>query len=308
MNKYTPLIGILAVALTGCDIHDFDRGTKVSEDFHHVYKLKAGGRLSLESFNGSVEVYGWDKEDVEINGAKYARSKDALDSIRINITPTDNSLTIRADAPHDFQGGNRGVRFVLHVPRHTIIDRLESSNGGIRVEDVDGNAKLRTSNGAIRVRMFKGNLDGETSNGSVTLEEFSGAATLISSNGGIHVSGVKGHLDARTSNAAIDAVVSDLDSSDPIKLRTSNGAIRLTVATTKLPDISATTSNSSITLRIPPSANARIKARTSNSSVRTDLGLNNVTTTKTSLDGTLNAGGPIVDLTTSNGSVHIEKN
>jgi hypothetical protein len=308
MNKHILFACVLTTALAGCGLHDFDLGDRITEDFRQTHPLKAGGHLTVESFNGGIEVYGWDQDSVEINGTKYAHSKDMLDSIRIEVTPSGNSLAIRADAPREMHGGNRGVRFTLHVPRHTLIDRIQSSNGGVRIEDVNGDAKLRTSNGTIRVRQFKGNLEGETSNGGVTLEQFSGSATLVTSNGGIQVSGVKGYLDARTSNGPIEASVSDMEPGRPIKLRSSNGPVRLDVDSNRLPDITATTSNASITVRLPTTASARIKAHTSNSSVRTDLALNNVTTSKTSLDGTLNGGGPVVDLSTTNGSIRLEKN
>src|SRR5579885_502067 len=66
-----PLLpGLLALA--GCDIEDFAASERSTTDFHYSYALKSGGRLSLENFNGSVEITGWDQETVDISGAKYA--------------------------------------------------------------------------------------------------------------------------------------------------------------------------------------------------------------------------------------------
>jgi len=61
------------LALAGCDIDEaFADSQRFTEDFHHSYALKSGGRFELESFNGSVEISGWDQDKVEINGTKYA--------------------------------------------------------------------------------------------------------------------------------------------------------------------------------------------------------------------------------------------
>jgi len=69
-------LGLGFFVLAGCE--DFDIGgssDRYREDFHFSYPLSAGGSLMVENSNGSVEIVGWDKNTIDIDGTKYASSK-----------------------------------------------------------------------------------------------------------------------------------------------------------------------------------------------------------------------------------------
>ena len=146
-----PLAAAL-LPLVGCDWEDFSVGgsERYTEDFHHSYPLKAGGRITLENFNGSVEITGWNENSVEINGTKYGHTPEMRDAVKIEITPSADSIYVRTVRPSE-RRGNVGARYIVKVPHGCQLDRIISSNGGIRVNDVDGNARLKTSNGSVRV-------------------------------------------------------------------------------------------------------------------------------------------------------------
>ncbi|MGB7720233.1 MAG: hypothetical protein WBL65_10055, partial [Bryobacteraceae bacterium] len=91
------LLPILAAALLGlaaCDIEDFGGFDRYRQDFHYTYPLKSGGRLSVETFNGSVEVSGWDQETVDISGSKYAATQEAADALKVAIDNSPDSVSI----------------------------------------------------------------------------------------------------------------------------------------------------------------------------------------------------------------------
>jgi hypothetical protein len=300
------------LALAGCDIDEaFADSQRFTEDFHHSYALKSGGRFELESFNGSVEIYGWDQDKVEINGTKYASTKDALNEIRIDISNTPDSVIIRTLRP-DWDGnhrrGNRGVKYRIHVPKKVQFDRVATSNGSMRFEGVEGRGRFKTSNGPIHLISYQGDIDARTSNGRIDLDRFSGSAVLTTSNGPIDAKGVKGFLEASTSNGPIEIETNELDPSRPVKLETSNGPITVLIGGKGGPDVRARTSNGNISVRLPDGAGARVRAHTSNSSITTDFPLNNVMNmSKTHLDGTIGTGGPMLDLTTSNGHIRLSR-
>jgi hypothetical protein len=148
------LLPILAAALLGlaaCDIEDFGGFDRYRQDFHYTYPLKSGGRLSVETFNGSVEVSGWDQETVDISGSKYAATQEAADALKVAIDNSPDSVSIRVTRPSD-RRGNMGARFVIKIPRAAYVDRIFTSNGAIRTQDGSGPARLRTSNAEIRVQ------------------------------------------------------------------------------------------------------------------------------------------------------------
>ncbi len=306
--RLLPCVALLALA--GCDIDEaFADSQKFTEDFHHSYALKSGGRFDLDSFNGSVEIYGWDQEKVEINGTKYASTRDFMNEIKIDISHTPDSIlikTVRPDWGGAYLRGNRGVKFRIHVPKRMQFDRIATSNGSMRLEGVEGRGRFRTSNGSMTLISYQGDIEANTSNAKILLDRFSGSATLGTSNARIEARGVKGFLEARTSNGPIEIETNELDPSRPVKLETSNGPITMRIGGKNSPEVRARTSNGSISVKLPEGAGARVRAHTSNSAVSSDYPLNNKSNvSKAHMEGTIGAGGALLDLTTSNGPIRL---
>jgi hypothetical protein len=270
------------VVLAGCDWEDFGSSTQYSTDFHYSYPLKAGGRVSLENFNGSVEIAGWNQDTVDISGSRYGATPEARDAIKIDISAAPDAVTIRTIRPSERR--NVGARYILRVPRSTHLDRVATSNGSMRVNDLTGAARLKTSNGSLKVLNLNGNLEAGTSNGSVELDDIKGDCSVKTSNGRIKTQHVQGALDVSTSNGSVDAGVDALGR-DGVRASTSNGAI---------------------TLHLPHALNARLIARTSNASISSEFDLSAQSRQdKHHLEGTIGSGGPVLDLSTSNGSIHV---
>jgi len=301
-------VAVLSFFLAGCeDWGEWGDSSRYKEDFQYSYNLKPGGRISLETLNGAVEVTGWDQNKVEITGTKYASSEGLLSALKIDVVSTPDSVRIRTIPPSGHRGG-MGARYTIHVPRQTEIERIVSSNGKIQIDNVDSAARLKTSNGSVRVNRTKGNLEVETSNASVELNQHSGPAVIHTSNGSVRADQVKGYFEATTSNASIDARVTDPEPGRPIKLESSNGSITVAFESLRNNDVRATTSNSSITLRLPSAIGAQVRAKTSNSSITTDFDVNmRGSISKNSIEGTIGSGGPNIELATSNGSIRIQK-
>jgi DUF4097 and DUF4098 domain-containing protein YvlB len=295
------------VGLAACDVEDFASFGHYSKDFHYSYPLKQGGRISIEGFNGSVELSGWDQETIDISGTKYGPSQDSADNLKVDITNNPDSLSVHVVRPSEFRGG-WGARFFVKMPRRAVLDLIKTSNGAIRVMDGAGPARLRTSNGAVRVQGLEGDLDAQTSNGAVDLIDVAGDAVVRTSNGHIHADNLKGPLQAGTSNAPITANLATGAPSRALRLETSNGGVDVTLPAKFANDVRVSTSNGHITLHMPSDVNARVSARTSNSSVTSDFEVRQQGEfNKNHLDGTIGGGGPLFDLTTSNASIRLLK-
>src|SRR5947208_13589063 len=104
-----------ALLLGGCIIDDFGPSDRYQSDFHYTYDLQPGGRVNAESFNGSIEITGWDQNKVEITGTKFASTEEMRDAIRIEIHNTPGSIDIRAVKPST-RVGSMGARYTMHVP------------------------------------------------------------------------------------------------------------------------------------------------------------------------------------------------
>jgi hypothetical protein len=268
--------------LAGCCIDDFGSSERYSEDFHYSYPLRPDGRISVENFNGSIEISAWDQPSVDVSGSKFASSTAARDAIKIEVTPAPDSVSIRTVRP--FEHRNTGARYVLKVPRKIELQRVVTTNGSIHVTGINGPARLKTTNGGLRVISLDGPLDGVTTNGSIELERIQGDCNVKTTNGRVRAEAVSGAFEASTSNSGVDA---RLDQLRP-------GGVRVA------------TSNGGITLHLPEPLNGRLLARTSNGSVHTDFDVRvQGEMRKNHLEGTIGSGGPVLDLSTSNGSIRI---
>src|SRR4030081_198149 len=89
--------------------------SRYREDFHYSYPQTSGGRLSVQNFNGSVEITGWDQNTVDISGTKYAESRQLLSDVRIEASSSGNMVRVKTTHP-DNHRGNMGAKFVIRVP------------------------------------------------------------------------------------------------------------------------------------------------------------------------------------------------
>src|SRR5689334_23036760 len=95
-----PLLAAALLCLTGCDLEDMDGGfSRYNRDFHFSYPMNAGGKLSVETFNGSVEVSTWDQDTVDISGTKYGPSQAEADGLTVNIDHAADAVGIRVVRP-----------------------------------------------------------------------------------------------------------------------------------------------------------------------------------------------------------------
>src|SRR5260370_25114974 len=144
---------------------DFGPSGAYKEDFHSTHPLSAGGTVAIETFNGPIEVMGWEQNSVEVNGTKYASSQSVLDSLKIDVSSTPGSVRIRAVRPLDTHW-HMGVRFSIRVPHKVQLDRITGSNCQVRIEDVDGSIRAQTPTGSIRFSRLKGAVEGRKYDGT----------------------------------------------------------------------------------------------------------------------------------------------
>ena len=91
-----PAIAAGLVVLAGCDFEDLGGGfERYHEDFHYNYPLKSGGRLTVEGFNGSIEISAWDQNTVDISGTKYGPTQEAADDLEVSVDHSAGGVGIR---------------------------------------------------------------------------------------------------------------------------------------------------------------------------------------------------------------------
>jgi hypothetical protein len=292
-----------AMLLTGCEF-DIGDGDRFQKDFHESRAFHPGDRLTVETFNGSVDITTWDQNTIDISGTKNAATQQLLDDLKVDIQQSGNTLMVRSVRP-SLNQGSMGVRFTLRVPRRLELDHITTSNGSVHIENVEGSARLKTSNGRIQADHVDGRLDAETTNGGISANHVSGNSVLRTSNGRIEGDAM-GPVDATTTNGGIHVQVTGSTASAPMHFATSNGVIDISLAGPVRNDVHARTTNGGITLRLPGDVNAHVRASTSHSKINTDFPITmQGSESDHTLDGNIGSGGPQIELTNTNGSIHL---
>ena len=130
--------------------------------------------------------------------------------------------------------------------------------------------------------------------------------SLQTFNGGISISDVRGDLHVRAKNGGIH--LNRLAGS--ISGATVNGAVHLELAgnTWDGSQIELQTTNGGVTVAMPADYSAHIQTGTVNGSIRSDFPITvHGSIRSTSLDFNLGSGGPLIHVTTTNGSVKLKQ-
>src|SRR4029077_13196474 len=89
----------------------------ISKEFNQSYPLQPGGSLELQNVNGTVEVQGWDRNEVAVHAVKTAKQKESdLELVSIEVDARPDSVSIATHYPQN-EGVEVAVEYILHVPR-----------------------------------------------------------------------------------------------------------------------------------------------------------------------------------------------
>jgi hypothetical protein len=207
----------------------------------------ATGRFEVTGLhNGSITVHGENRRDVavrirvEANSRNSDNARDVLRRIRTFTEPG----RFRVEGPeNNFSGwffdGGWSVSVEILVPRKTDLI-LDTHNGAIRAEQIDGRVRATSHNGAIRLFDVVGDVD------------------FNSHNGGVKMSGIGGNVRGSGHNGGIELELSSSFVGRSLQVDTSNGAVTIGVPRNFNGHVSADTNNGSVTTDFPINVRGRI--------------------------------------------------
>ncbi len=194
------------------------------ESFDRSYRLAPGGTFALTNINGSVQVDGWEREEVQIHAVKTARGNaQDLARVRIEVAAEAGKVSVRTVYPPN-EGVEVNVEYKVRVPQRVLLARVETVNGSVRVRGVDGSGELRTVNGHVELLDGGGRFNARTTNGNVRMElhelDADGALSLQTVNGSI----VLVVPPDASADLEVDAMNGDFESDLPVTMRGSLSA------------------------------------------------------------------------------------
>lgn len=257
---YTPgfLLAILAIVAVPSLAHSWEDCDGWEEDgdwgskgrFCEVRQLTlpATGSVAVDAgHNGGIRVRGDNRSDIDLEARiqVWGRSEEKARNLAEQIEIRTDGSRISADAPSD---DDWSVSFRLQVPHQTDLD-LAAHNGGISVEEVEGELRAETHNGGLSLAALAGDVRAETTNGGVRVElagdHWDGSGMDVETrNGGVKVSipeGYSAELETGTVNGRIEidfpvtvqgqlgrSIETTLGSGGaPIRVKTRNGGVTI---------------------------------------------------------------------------------
>ena len=280
MFKNTIILSILI--LTATCVNAYSENLDVIEE--KTFQIQPGKYLKVDASSGGVSITSWDKNEVYVKILGNEKTKDKME---FKFKNDDDEVEIIAKKKNwlsDWFSNGFKLRIEITVPKN-FNTKVETSGGGISIEDVSGNINLSTSGGGITFKDVSGKFNVSTSGGGITGINFHGNLDASTSGGGISLSGRDSKIKAETSGGSISL---DYEGENKgIYLSTSGGGIQI---------------------NLPEDFNASAKLSTSGGRVSCNLTANNAEKiSSTEFIADLNKGGNTLYAETSGGGITVSK-
>jgi DUF4097 and DUF4098 domain-containing protein YvlB len=296
MRKLTAIAAALMFALanTGCVIN-LDADSVVVRD-EKTFKAGPDTQLTLETFDGSIQVQSWDRSEVHVEIQRRGPDREAALALEVKDSQDGNTIRIEAPSPrvrHEVSGigyfSSPSVSFVVRVPEHVKIS-ANTRDGSIAIANVDGTIDLRSGDGSIQASRVSGTLTARTGDGSVRAVDVNGRMSIDTGDGSIHVEGLMADLHADTGDGSI--------------------VVEATSGSSVADGWDVSTGDGSITFRVADDFNATVDAESRDGRIRSSIdGLESMRSEsgRSTLKGPIGSGGGLVKLHSGDGSIALVK-
>lgn len=273
----TLLIGALAVAMA-------------QQQTDTTFAVRAGSRVEVETFGGSISVKTWDKNAIRVQAAHGRRDE-------ITIESRGSSVQIGAEGR---MGTPTNVDFVITAPSsvsvslsgvYTDID-VAGLTGDVDAETVQGNIKV---SGGSRLKL-------ESVEGDIVIDRVRGRISANTVNRGIRISNSVGDIEAETVNGPIIVQSAQANSVD---MATVNGRIVYDGTIRENGDYSFSSHNGGIWVVVPDKVGMTISISTFNGRLESALPISMSGNGKRRINYVTGSGSAKLDLESFGGDIHL---
>lgn len=326
LHRVMILVAALALALAPLAIAQ-DRAAEGS--FERSLKVTGAVDLEVKTGAGSIEVRTGDASAVRIMAKIRARdsrwggpsAEEKVKRLEQNPPIVQQGDIIRIGEIEDRDlRENVSISYELTVPVQTKL-RASTGSGSQAIDGIRGPLEASTGSGGLTLSGIGGDARANTGSGSITLRGVNGALRASTGSGGIRGTGIAGAINASTGSGSIEleqtgeggSVEASTGSGgvevrgvrSTLRVRTGSGSIR--AQGTPGGEWSLHTASGGITVQLPSNAAFEVNARSNSGRVHTNHPVTVVGTIgPREVRGSVRGGGPLLDLSTSSGSIHIE--
>jgi DUF4097 and DUF4098 domain-containing protein YvlB len=325
-KRFTTLLAAFSLLLLAVPARAAD--TTAEGSFTRTLKVTGAVDLDVRTGSGNVNVRTGDAATVQVLGKIKAREgwnggmsgEEKVRRLEANppIEQNGNIIVIGKIDDRDLQN-NVSISYEIVVPAATKL-RAHTGSGSVTADGVRNTVEAGTGSGNVTLSNIGGEVRASTGSGDVSLNAIEGPVRASTGSGDIHARGVAGAFNGSTGSGDVE-----LQQSAPgdVELQTGSGSIELSGvkggvrARTGSGGIRAEgqmtgdwrlhTSSGSVTVRLPQGAAFDLAARTSSGTIQTahPITVQGVIGRR-ELNGKVRGGGPLLEVSTSSGSIHIE--
>jgi hypothetical protein len=253
MRKFWTLAAVVlcSAGAAGCSIDVNGAGAVLTEQ--KTFTVTGPPDLKLHTFDGAIEVRSWDRNEVSVEIQRRAATSEDARALEVTTTQDGNRIVI--DAPgrerrqviHIGAWQGEGVTFIVRAPRQLMLD-AQTGDGSISTGDLSGTITLQSGDGSIRGERLDGAIKAHTGDGSIAIQAAAGRFDLDSGDGSIR-------LDGRV---------------DDLRVHTGDGSVVLTAGdgSAMKNDWSVTSGDGSISVSLPGRFDADVDAQSGDGRVR----------------------------------------
>ena len=242
-----------------------------ADEWNKSYQVGNNPTLHVDTNDASIEVTRGVSNTIS---ARIVAEGYSIGNSGVRVTEHQSSDRVDLQVHVPNQWGihfnfHQGVHVMIQVPPETALD-LHSGDGHILVNGISGQARLDTGDGHISVQNYSGSLHGHTGDGHMSID------------------GTFTDLDLRTGDGHIDlAVHSGSKMNNGWLIHTSDGRVEAKLPEDLACELYAHTGDGHIQLDLPVVVSGSIE--------------------RSRVRGKLNGGGPLLEITTGDGSIRIGK-
>jgi DUF4097 and DUF4098 domain-containing protein YvlB len=279
--------------------------------------------LDVQTGSGDITVRPGDSGKVEIHAKIRANGWGEMDA-RIQelennppIEQSGNTIRIGHIENHDLMR-HISISYELIVPAETKL-RAESGSGDQRANGITGPVEATSGSGGLKLNTIGGEVKAHSGSGDIELDSIRGGARATTGSGTIRAIGIAGGLIASSGSGDVkfeQTAPGDVEiqtGSGDVEMKGVSGAARVSTGSGSITAQGDPkggwrlhTGSGNVSVDFPKQASFDVVARTSSGNIETTHEITvqgNISPRE--LRGKVGAGGPVVELSTSSGTIEI---
>ncbi len=142
----------------------------VEETIEKSFDVNEQATLSLANINGTVDIQGWDRNEIKVTAFIKAKTQEDRDRINIEFSHNSNGVSVETEYEKQSSWNNNQsgkVDYTVMVPFDASLTDIELVNGSLVIDKVQGEIKADTVNGSINIQGLADDIELNSVNGSI---------------------------------------------------------------------------------------------------------------------------------------------